>query len=201
MSIPTTEILIFDTSIAHRNDISAITNRAFDIVFKADGCYRPGYTGGQIENEAATGYVFLNWESLAHHQKVIDGPDYGNVINALKPVFGGDAKMNHVIFNNNPIAFESPVTEVLFITLKDPSYRAEVTEILTKISNMTEGRLVFGPTLEDENVIVLVGGWQSVQDHWDTVAKPEPKALIERLFTLANNDHLFHTALTPYEGK
>jgi hypothetical protein len=94
---------------------------------------------------------------------VRDSPDYVNVLNALKPVIGGDVKMNHVIFNNYPIAFESPVTEVLFLTLKDPSHRAEVTEILTKISNMTEGRLVFGPTLQDENVIVLVGGWQSVK--------------------------------------
>ena len=104
-----------------------------------------------------------DWESQAHHQKVIDGPNYGDVINTLKPVIGGDAKMNHVIFNSYPIAFESPVTEVLFLTLKDPGHRAEVTEILTRISNMTEGRLVFGPTLEDENIIVLVGGWQSVK--------------------------------------
>lgn len=73
-------------------------------------------------------------------------------------------------------------------------------DILTKISNLTEKMLVFGSTLEDENTIVLVGGWQSVEAHWEMVAKPEPKAAVERLFALANKDHLFHVALSSFSG-
>ncbi|OJA12620.1 hypothetical protein AZE42_12257 [Rhizopogon vesiculosus] len=200
MSKPTTEVLIFDTSEAHRKDILAIASTACDIVYEAAGCRRPGYTGLQTEDKA-TGYVFLNWDSRAHHQAVIDGPNYGRVLEALKPIFGDKKEMHHVIFNDLPIAFESPVTEVFICTLKDPGHREEVFDILAKISDKTEKKLVFGPTLENENVFIIVAGWDSVEAHWEMVAKPEPKALVERLFALANKDHLAHTSLTPYEGK
>jgi hypothetical protein len=197
-AIPTTEIIIFETSEKFRNDFS-ILRPAFDIVSKADGFRKPVYSGTQIENPA-TGYLFLNWESLAHHQAVMASPSYGPLLEVLKPAFGGPSKMYHVIFNDHPIAFQQPVTEVLLITLKDPSHRAEVLDILGKISDLTKKMLVFGPTLEDGNTIILVGGWPSVEAHWKTVADPEPKAAIERLFVLANKDHLFHTALHSYEG-
>jgi hypothetical protein len=94
---------------------------------------------------------------------LINGPDYPHLLETLSPVFGGKTEIHHVIFNYKPIAFESPVTEVFITTLKDPSNRAEVFDILTKISDMTEKRLVFGSTLEDENVIILVGGWPTVE--------------------------------------
>jgi hypothetical protein len=96
-------------------------------------------------------------------------PSYGPLLEVLKPAFGGPSKMHHVIFNDHPIAFQQPVTEVLVVTLKDPSYRAEVYDILTKMSDLTKKMLVFGPTLEDENVIILVGGWQSVEVALDII--------------------------------
>ncbi|KAG2145710.1 hypothetical protein BD769DRAFT_1660825 [Suillus cothurnatus] len=198
-TIPTTEVVIFDTSEEFRKDVS-ILRPAFDIISKVDGVQAPVYTGTQIENPA-TGYIFLNWDSLAHHQTLMASPSYGPLLEVLKPAFGGPSKMHHVIFNDHPIAFQQPVTEVLVVTLKDPSYRAEVYDILTKMSDLTKKMLVFGPTLEDENVIILVGGWQSVEAHWETVANPEPKAAIERLFVLVTKDHLFHAALRPYEGE
>ncbi|KAG1733519.1 hypothetical protein EDB19DRAFT_1830903 [Suillus lakei] len=199
MSIPTTEIIIFETSEEFRNDYS-ILRPAFDIVSKSDGFQKPIYFGAQIE-KPATGYLFLNWDSLAHHQAVMASPSYAPLLEVLKPAFGGPSKMHHVIFNDHPIAFQQPVTEVLLITLKDPSHRAEVFDILSKLSDLTKKMLVFGPTLEDGNVIILVGGWSSVEAHWETVANPEPKAAIDRLFVLANKDHLFHVALRSYAGK
>jgi len=199
-TIPTTEVLIFDTSETHRKDVSAIIHPSFDLVYKADGCLRPGYFGVQTE-DTTTGYIFINWESLGHHQTLINGPDYPHLLETLSPVFGGKTQMHHVIFNDKSIAFDSPVTEVVITTLKDPSNRAEVFGILTKISAMTEKKLVFGSTLEDENVIIVVGGWPTVEAHLETVAKPEPKALVERLFVLSTTNHLFHTSLSKYEGK
>ncbi|KAG2344192.1 hypothetical protein BDR05DRAFT_932236 [Suillus weaverae] len=197
-TIPTTEILIFDTSEEFRKDVS-ILRPAFDIVSKADGVHKPVYSGVQIENPA-TGYIFLNWDTLAHHQAVMASPSYGPLLEALKPAFGGSSKMYHVIFNDHPIALQQPVTTVLLITLKDPSHRAEVFDILSKISNLRKKMLVFGPTLEDKNAIVLVGGWSSVEAYWEMVADPEPKAAMERLFVLANKEHLSHAALRSYAG-
>ncbi|KAG2145433.1 uncharacterized protein EDB93DRAFT_1150934 [Suillus bovinus] len=197
-TIPTTEILIFDTSEKFRNDVSML-RPAFDIVLKADGAHKPAYSGIQIENPS-TGYVFLNWDSLAHHHAFMASPSYGPLGDVLKPALGSELNMYHVIFNDRSIALEQPVTEVLVITLKDPSHRAEVFDILGKISDSTKKMLVFGSTLEDENRIILVGGWSSVEAHWKMVAHPEPKAAIERLFALANKDHLFHVALNSYAG-
>jgi hypothetical protein len=71
--------------------------------------------------------------------------------------------MYHVIFNAQPVALQQPVTEVLLLTIKNPSYRTEVFDILTKISDSTKKMFVFGPSLEDKNVIIAVGGWQSVE--------------------------------------
>jgi hypothetical protein len=90
-------------------------------------------------------------------------PSYGPLLEVLKPGFGGPSKMHHVIFNDHPIALQQPVTEVLVVTLKDPSHRAEVFDILGKMSDLTKNMLVFGPTLEDGNTIILVGGWPSVE--------------------------------------
>ncbi|KAG2057159.1 hypothetical protein BDR06DRAFT_952293 [Suillus hirtellus] len=148
MSIPTTELVIFDTTEEVCNDCS-ILSPAFEIVSKSDGIQMPAYVGTQIENPAR----------------------------------------------------QQPVTEVLLLSIENPDHRTEVFDILTKISDSTENMLVFGPTLENENVIIVVGGWQSVEAHWEMVANPEPKAALERLYTLANEDHLFHSTLTPFMGK
>ncbi|KAG1807964.1 uncharacterized protein BJ212DRAFT_1534358 [Suillus subaureus] len=75
-TIPTTEVIIFDTSEAFRKDISVL-GPAADVVSKVDGVRRPVYTGTQIENPT-TGYIFLNWESLAHHQALMAAPSYGS---------------------------------------------------------------------------------------------------------------------------
>ncbi|KAG0694608.1 hypothetical protein DFH29DRAFT_880609 [Suillus ampliporus] len=197
MSIPTTEIIIFPTSEAFRND-SSILRPVLDIVSKADGVQMPVYAGLQIE-DPATGYLFLNWDSLAHHQAAMASTSYGPLRKLLDSAFASPGKMYHVIFNDKAIALQQPVTEVLLVTLKDPNHRAKVFEILNKFTELTKKMIVFGPTLEDENVIMIVGGWTSVEAHWETVANPEPKAAIERLFTLVNKDHLFHVALTPRE--
>lgn len=59
---------------------------------------------------------------------------------------------------------------------------------------------MFGSTPGDENVLILAGGLPSVEVHWEMVANPEPQAVIEWLFVLANKDHLFHAALSLYAG-
>ncbi|KAG1869457.1 hypothetical protein DFJ58DRAFT_697770 [Suillus subalutaceus] len=199
MPIPTTELVIFDTTEAVRKDRS-ILKPAFELVSKFNGIQMPSYVGTQIENPAK-GCVFMNWDSLAHHQAMMASPLYATLLEHLKPAYGGWSKMYHVIFNANPIALQQPVTEVLLLTIENPSNRTEVFDILTKISDSTKKMLVFGPSLEDKNVIIVVGGWKSVEAHWQMVAKPEPKAALERLYALANKDHLFHSALTSFTGK
>jgi hypothetical protein len=126
--------------------------------------------------------------------------------------------MYHVQFSAPTIALEKPVTEVLILTLKAPENRATVVDILSKISEVTEKRLVFGQTREDENKYILIGGWPTVevcrrnasrvfrsdynasssQAHWETVAKPEIAATLDKLYSLAAKDHHYHTKLSQY---
>ncbi|KAG1898876.1 uncharacterized protein F5891DRAFT_981532 [Suillus fuscotomentosus] len=191
MPIPTSELVIFDTTEAIRKDRS-ILKPAFELVSKSSGIQIPAYVGIQIENPAK-GYVFMNWDSLAHHQAMLASPSYPNLLEALKPCIWGLVE--------DPVAVKQPVTEVLLLTIKNPSNRTEVFDILTKFSDSTKKMAVFGPTLEDKNVIIFVAGWRSVEAHWEAVAKPETKAALERLYTLANKDHLFHTSFTSFTGK
>ncbi|KAG1844709.1 hypothetical protein F4604DRAFT_1960380 [Suillus subluteus] len=135
--------------------------------------------------------LVLDWDTLPHHATSgVDGfPLVLGTVLCLK-------------FRNPPLGpvEDQPVTELLLITLKAPSHRAEVFDILSRISDLTKKILVFGSTLEDENALILVGGWASVEVHWEMVANPEPQGAIEWLFVLANKDHLFHAALSSYVG-
>ncbi|KAG2125505.1 hypothetical protein DEU56DRAFT_916473 [Suillus clintonianus] len=215
-SIPTTELLVFNTTEEFRKDHS-ILYPTLDLGLKSDGVRKPAYIGVQFE-DPATGYMIITWRK---HMAVAETPLLQPMLEAMKPVFEGSLKANHIIFNDHTTAFQQPVTEFLLLTPKDPSHRAEVFDILTKLSDSTKQMLVFGPALEDDNEIVMVCGWPSVdvgvkiieiwayravvnvdlQAHWETVSKPEPKAALERLYTIANKIHQFHTSLTPYSGK
>ncbi|KAG2125504.1 hypothetical protein DEU56DRAFT_824896 [Suillus clintonianus] len=198
-SIPATEVVIYSTTKELREDPS-IVYHTLDLGFTADGVHKPAYSGVQIE-DPATGYMFINWDSREKHMAILETPLLQSLQEAMKPIFEGSVKMNHIIFNDHTTAFQQPVTEVLLLTPKDPSHRAEVFDILTKLSDSTKQMLVFGPALEDENEVVVVCGWPSVEAHWETVANPEPKAALERLYTIADKIHHFHTSLTPYSGK
>lgn len=160
----------------------------------------------------------VDWDSYDAHKAVIDGPSYQAILGGLKPSLGGKAEMYHVQFSAPTIALEKPVTEVLILTLKAPENRATVVDILSKISEANEKRLVFGQTREDENKYILIGGWPTVevcrrngtrvfrldynasspQAHWETVAKPEVAAILDKLYSLATKDHLYHTKLSQY---
>ncbi|KAG2064819.1 hypothetical protein BDR04DRAFT_1145689 [Suillus decipiens] len=172
MPVSTTELIIFDTTEAVRNDRSNL-KPAFNLVSKSNSI-----------------------QILARHQEMSVSPSYATLIEALKPAYGGWSKMHQVIFNAHRIAFQQHVTKVLLLAIKNPSNRTEVFNTLTKISDSTKKLLVFCPTLEDNSVIIVVSGWHSVE----MVANPEPKAALEQLYALTNKDRLFHSKLDPFQG-
>lgn len=72
--------------------------------------------------------------------------------------------MYHVKFSApTALALGKPVTEVLVLTLKAPENRTDVVDILSKISEASENKSVFGQTREDENKYILIGGWPTVE--------------------------------------
>ncbi|KAF8428052.1 hypothetical protein L210DRAFT_3564460 [Boletus edulis BED1] len=195
----TTEILIFEASDGFRNDPGLVIP-AFDVALKAKGVQSPVYYGKQIEEPSTWGYLILNWDEYESHKALIDGPTYPDVIAGLKSSIGGSARteMYHVKFASPTIALEMPVTEVAILSLKAPENRAALVDILTKLSEASEKRFVFGQTREDENKYVLIAGWPTVEAHQEISAKPEVAAAREKLLSLANKEHAYHTKLLQY---
>jgi len=198
---PTTEILIFEASNEFRND-PRLAIPAFELVLKNVGVHAPVYYGKQVEDPSTRGYIFLNWDSYEAHKAVMNAPSYQAILEALKPSLSasGKAEMYHVQFSAPTIALEKPVTEVVVLTLKAPENRATVVDILSKFSEASEKTLVFGQTCEDENKYILIGGWPTVEAHWETAraAKPEAAAALDKLRTLVDEGHLYHTKLSQY---
>ncbi|KAI9573408.1 hypothetical protein HD554DRAFT_2055825 [Boletus coccyginus] len=194
----TTEILIFETSSEFRDD-PGLAIPAFEMVLEVDGAHAPAYYGKQIE-DASTGYIILNWDSYEAHKAFIDSPSYSALLEKLKPSLGasGKAEMYHVQFSAPTIALEKPATEVCILTLKAPENRATVVDILSTISEATEKAVVFGQTREDENKYILIGGWPTVEAHLETIARPEVTAILEKLYSLVDKDHHYHTKLLQY---
>ncbi|KAG6374214.1 hypothetical protein JVT61DRAFT_4872 [Boletus reticuloceps] len=195
----TTEILIFETSEEFRND-PGIAIPASDVALKAKGVHPPLYYGKQIEEPSTWGYIILNWDDYESHKALMDGPTYPDVIAGLKSSFGGSARteMYHVKFPAPMIALEKPVTEVAIVSLKAPENRAAVVDILTKFSEASKNMFVFGQTREDENKYVLIAGWQTIEEHLEAGAKPEVAPAREKLLSLVNKEHLYHTKLLQY---
>ncbi|KAF8833627.1 hypothetical protein BDN67DRAFT_916591, partial [Paxillus ammoniavirescens] len=140
----------------------------------------------------------IDWATYEDHQTVMNDPSHPDLVAILKPSRGGNLQIYHVQFSAPTVAFEKPVTEVLILTLKAPENRATVVDILSKISEASQKMLVFGQAIEDENKYIVVGGWPTVEAHWEAVAKPDAAAALTKLYSLATKDHLYHTKLANY---
>ncbi|KAN0079819.1 hypothetical protein V8E55_009385 [Tylopilus felleus] len=189
-----TEIFIFETSEAFRANQQIITN-ALKPTLQAEGANAPGYYGIQIENPT-TGYIIIHWDSHEIHKAFASHPSFPAINEAFKPSLGGNVVIYDVSFSAPTVALEKPVTEILVLSLKAPENREAVVDILTKFSEASGKMLVFGQTCQDENKYVVLGGWPTVEAHWETATKPEVSAALDKLHSLANKEHLYHTSLS-----
>ncbi|KAF8549817.1 hypothetical protein OG21DRAFT_1469530 [Imleria badia] len=194
-----TEIIIFDTSEASReNPESQVVTNALKPTLLAEGANTPAYYGLQIENPS-TGYIIIHWDSHEIHQAFGNHPSFPAIHEAFKPSLGCNRATYDVEFSAPTVAaLEKPVTEIPVSSLKAPENRDAVVDILTKISEASENILVFGQTRQDENKYIVIGGWPTVEVHWETAAKPEFAAALTKLYSLVNKEHLYHTGLSRY---
>ncbi|KAF8838849.1 hypothetical protein BDN67DRAFT_970906 [Paxillus ammoniavirescens] len=198
MALANTEIVIFDIDEGFRAKLQA-QKPAYDMVLKSAGVQQPPlYVGSQIEN-AKIGYLFVNWDSYEDCQAVLKDPALLDIIPILEHSPGANVQKHNVQFSGPTVAFDKPVTEILVLTLKAPENRAAVVDILSKISEASQEMFVFGQTIEDKNKYIVVGGWPTVEAHWETVAKPDAAAALTKLFSLTTKDHHYHIKLTYYQ--
>ena len=108
--------------------------------------------------------LLLDSDSYEAHKAVGDHPSYPALRDALQRSLGGNVDMYHVKFSaSTTLALGKPVTEVHVLTLKAPENRTDMVDILSGISDASEGRFVFGQTREDENKYIIIVGWPTVE--------------------------------------
>lgn len=133
-------------------------------------------------------HTYAVWESHAHHQAMMDRPDYPAMVGRLKPYLRTEQLyMRHVQFNsthfndsylnNNGLltAFDAPVSAILFVTPRkdgdDVQKGASVAEVLEGWAKATDSAknnnehppAVWGAAEEDANETLLVIGWKGVE--------------------------------------
>ncbi|KAF8835839.1 hypothetical protein BDN67DRAFT_1072219 [Paxillus ammoniavirescens] len=199
MALPTTQVVIFEMDEGLHTRLQAI-KPIYERVHKSAGVQNPPcYIGSQIENVKTGSPFSIDWDSYEGHQAVMNHPSYPEVIGIVRPFPGAEVQIYHVQFLAQTVALEKPVTEVLVLTLKAAENRAAVVDILSKISEASQKNLVFGQTIEDENKYIVVGGWPTVEAHWETVTKPDAVAALTKLYSLTTRNHLYHTKLEYYQ--
>jgi len=197
MSLPNTEIVIAPSSEAYRADPNVLIN-GFEPLSKVDGLENI-YFGIQLE-DSKTAYVFENWTTRAHHQRLIDSPSYHNVLAPMLPSFSATATIFHVQFASDiTIALKQPVTEIAFHTANSPEDRQKVLELFAELTEAKNVIANYGAVEENDNVAVFVAGWQSVEHQLETVKAPHLHALLAKLPTLGTAE-IKHVKLTPYSS-
>ncbi|TFK49371.1 hypothetical protein OE88DRAFT_1736993 [Heliocybe sulcata] len=196
MSQPVSELVTFTSSEAYQKDQSVLKG-LIEILDATDGKLST-YHGPQVE-DPSQGYLFVQWQTYEHHVALMNAPVYPKLIETLKPAVGGPFEMVHVKFNKDVTkALEKPITEVATFTLKPGKKMEQLVPLLDQLTSTSE-LSIWGPTLEKEDRVVLVFGWNSLEEHHEVVSKgpEELKKVLVSLNELADLK-LYHSKLQKY---
>ncbi|KAI0654789.1 hypothetical protein C8Q70DRAFT_925142 [Cubamyces menziesii] len=210
MSLPTIEVVWKEATEAFRANPKdrSLVKESFDILSAQQGQLQK-YFGVKHEDNA-TAYGIISWATMEDHQRLMDNKE-------LYPVLGkataswfkpdGPPTMLHVRPTSEPYkAFEAPVTEIAWFTLKEGQSKSELEQLVDTLAKAIgaagEAKGVYspawGPTVEKDNVLGLFIGWSSVQTHWDFVTSDKASAdLIAKIKTIADVD-LVHIPFTKW---
>ncbi|OSC96598.1 hypothetical protein PYCCODRAFT_1440928 [Trametes coccinea BRFM310] len=209
MSIPTIEVVwkrATDAFCANPKD-AELVKPAFDILSAQKGQLQK-YFGIQHEDQA-TAYAVIAWQELEDHLRLMnDKETYPRLGEATKTFFDPSASqsMVHVRPLSEPFkAFEAPVTEIAWFTLKDGQSKNDLEQRVDALmkailaggpsNGVVSG--AWGPTVEKDSLIGLFLGWQSVEAHWEAVKDKTISDMIAQIQTIASVD-LIHIPLTKW---
>lgn len=102
----------------------------------------------------------------------------------MKPAFAAPGDMQHVHFVGELGALDKPVTEITFVTLNEGASKERALELFEGIRGEggPETTFNYGPSVEKEDVIVSICGWESVEDN-NAAQKPPQVEELMRLIT------------------
>lgn len=194
--MPVVEIVWWQASEALLAD-PEIIKPSLEYISKVDGCL--GIYSGLAEEDNKTVYGFIVWETLEHHQALINHPEYPAIL-GLAPSVDGELKLHHVGFTKEFVpALTAPTTEILGITLKEGKTKEDLYKILGSLATKIEaenkhGPVTWGQTVEDPQKFWLTIGWDSVKAHMAIVGEPSILADVTILRSTADLI-MFHASL------
>ncbi|KDQ62442.1 hypothetical protein JAAARDRAFT_54397 [Jaapia argillacea MUCL 33604] len=209
MNVPVVEFCMFPSTEEYQeNPVKGLTG-VFDILWnKAEGTQFV-YHGVEKE-DLETAYLLVGWKTLAHHLKLMSNTTYYDpLLASLESSMStslSNVEVIHIQFGFPPNkAFESPVTELSFITPKseDEEERVKVTEMVKEMERMlTKAGIpcAWGPAVDKEGLVTLAVGWESVAKHWSTVKENHHMHDIVGTLLEAAEVVVKHVKLSPYVG-
>ncbi|KAI0056116.1 hypothetical protein BV25DRAFT_1832582 [Artomyces pyxidatus] len=144
-----------------------------------------------LQTEQPNIYVINTWDELKDHQNLIeDKENYSalGVHTARTRSENSEESIVHAIFLEDPRgAFGAPVTEIAHITPKEGVAPGAVEEVLVAILGWRSDPDVvvrggaYGRLVEKPETFVLVLGWDTVEDHINTVTAGAPEQVVAKL--------------------
>ncbi|EXJ78459.1 hypothetical protein A1O1_08859 [Capronia coronata CBS 617.96] len=159
----------------------------FNTILAQDGCQRL-YWGRQVEHPSIC-TLFIDWESVGHHEKFIASATYKPFTEELGTYLTGPPRLYHVHFDPHPPAValvdDGPIATEFITVYFPPDYSAEdektfrevnmknllaaVAENAKGFKDSASGWVVEELDLPDGSgkakVFVALAGWESVQAH------------------------------------
>ncbi|KAF8885688.1 hypothetical protein CPB84DRAFT_1750098 [Gymnopilus junonius] len=169
--MPVVEIAWWTPSEAFDADKSII-NPALDFTKSVDGC-NAVYSG--FAEEENTFFLFLVWETLEHHKKLMAHPEYPKITRLLPTIGAGGINVYHVEFNKDFTPAVGQDQEELYETLSANGSLIE--EVLPEEHRPA----VYGQTVEDPTKFYGSIGWKSTAFHGEVVQQPQILAQVMKI--------------------
>ncbi|KAI0089728.1 hypothetical protein BDY19DRAFT_992700 [Irpex rosettiformis] len=167
------------------------------------------YFGTEVQ-DPNTWYAIILWETVAHHQALIDNKTvYPDLIKSITQGAEKIEFVQHTVLSTAAPekALEAPVTEVVLWTVKEGADKEEVKRLVGELvervlaTDAVKGRGGFGSIVEDENKVAVILGWDGYEEFVQAVAStPWVGELVGKIKTLADLD-LKHVVLTKDTSK
>ncbi|KAG6829894.1 hypothetical protein H0H92_003027 [Tricholoma furcatifolium] len=198
--MPTVEIVRFPGSDAFV-DNPLIMKDCLSILVKSEGCISP-YYGVQVEDDR-TGYLFVIWETIDHHTKLMNAEVYPELKQSLGLACSGPLDMQHVDFDGDAAAvFASPAMELVTmvphsgVDLKE--FHDLITDLRTNLLAASSCHFVtLGESTENKGTWFLLVGWDSVEAHYEAVGKGAVVEIIKDLHRVSKIE-LKHSIISKY---
>jgi len=172
-SSPVTEIVTLQLGPNFSEDTS---KRLIEKLKKQPGC-QDVYWGPTVE-DANVAHLFIDWDSVEHHEDFRANEEVSKpILDPMLEMLTGSSPLTyfHVPFEPFPPtkAMSGPILELGQLEAKDdPGAKEEMKKIVEKILGFAIKHpkcngAAFGTVVEDQNRVVIVLAWESVEAHME----------------------------------